>query len=143
MTFEESAGGVVFLDGKVVILQRRSNKNWILPKGHLEQDETAEEAAVREVFEETHLKAKPICEVGETRYQFKINSEKMIDKSVKYFLMLAVSKKVKTEVYFSFYLVVHPRKAMRLLTFQQDRDVLKNAWHKYNQLVKDGEIETH
>jgi 8-oxo-dGTP pyrophosphatase MutT (NUDIX family) len=140
MVHEESAGGVVFMKDQVVILQRRSNNNWILPKGHLENDETHEEAAIREVFEETHLKAEPICEVGETSYQFRVGTDKIIDKHVQYFLMLAKTKKVKTEVYFSFYLVVSPSKALKLLTFPQDRDVLKNAWKKWIELKESGKI---
>lgn len=133
MVHEESAGGVVFIDDKVVILQRRSNSNWILPKGHVEEGETEIEAAVREVYEETHLNATPICKVGETRYQFRINSCKEIDKRVQYYLMVAKTKKVKTEVYFSFYLVVSPKKALQLLTFPQDKDVLRNAWKKWKE----------
>lgn len=140
MVHEESAGGVVFIKDQVVILQRRSNNNWILPKGHLENGETHEEAAIREVFEETHLQAVPICEAGETSYQFRVGADKIIDKHVQYFLMLAKTKKVKTEVYFSFYLVVSPSKALKLLTFPQDRDVLKNAWKKWTELKESGEI---
>jgi len=139
---EESAGGVVFLDGKVVILQRKSNKNWILPKGHLEDGETHEQAAIREVYEETHLVGEIIAPVGETRYQFKVNKENEIDKSVKYFLMVAKSKKIKTEVFFSYYLVVPPQKALRLLTFNQDKKVLKEAWAQYQKLVKEGVIQS-
>ncbi len=140
MTHEESAGGVVFLDGKVVILQRKSNKNWILPKGHLESGETHEQAAIREVYEETHLEAEPIVCVGDTHYQFKIEENNLIDKSVRYFLMLAKSKKVKTEVFFSYYLVVPPPKALRLLTFPQDKKILRNAWSHFRRLQKEGKI---
>ena len=142
MVHEESAGGVVFLDDKVVILQRKSNKNWILPKGHLEDGETHEQAAIREVYEETHLIGEIIAPVGETRYQFKVNKENEIDKSVKYFLMVAKSKKIKTEVFFSYYLVVQPQKALRLLTFNQDKKVLKEAWAQYQKLVKEGVIQS-
>ncbi len=140
MTHEESAGGVVFLEGKVVILQRKSNKNWILPKGHLEEGETHEQAAIREVFEETHLQADPITPIGDTHYQFKIDESNVIDKSVKYFLMLAKSRKVKTEAFFSYYLVVPPAKAIRLLTFPQDKKILRSAWFEYRRLAKEGAI---
>ena len=54
-----SAGGVVrkFIGGKVyIILTYDSTRySWVLPKGHIEQGETIEEAAIREVKEETGL----------------------------------------------------------------------------------------
>src|SRR5687767_15254499 len=57
---EVSAGGVVFrMDGgrPLFLLIRDSYANWGFPKGHLEQGEAAERAAVREVVEETGLAA--------------------------------------------------------------------------------------
>ncbi|HKG95482.1 MAG TPA: NUDIX hydrolase [Gemmatimonadaceae bacterium] len=61
---EVSAGGVVFravagVDGgagrTLYLLIRDSYRNWGFPKGHLEPGEQAEDAAVREVTEETGL----------------------------------------------------------------------------------------
>ena len=55
---ETSAGGVVFrLDGRepLFLLIRDSYQNWGFPKGHVESGERPEEAAVREVSEETGL----------------------------------------------------------------------------------------
>lgn len=55
---ETSAGGVVFrFDGgqPLFLLIRDSYQNWGFPKGHLEEGEVPEAAAVREVSEETGL----------------------------------------------------------------------------------------
>jgi len=55
---ETSAGGVVFRidDGRpLYLLIRDSYQNWGFPKGHLEDGEVAEAAAIREVSEETGL----------------------------------------------------------------------------------------
>ncbi|NJD09646.1 MAG: NUDIX hydrolase [Gemmatimonadetes bacterium] len=54
---ETSAGGVVFRRGPEpqVLLIRDPYDNWGLPKGHIEGGETPEQAAVREVGEETGL----------------------------------------------------------------------------------------
>lgn len=55
---ETSAGGVVFRmqDGEpLFLLIRDSYRNWGFPKGHLEADEGAEAAALREVHEETGI----------------------------------------------------------------------------------------
>jgi 8-oxo-dGTP pyrophosphatase MutT (NUDIX family) len=55
---ETSAGGVVFrmADGRpLYLLIRDSYRNWGFPKGHLESGERPEDAALREVSEETGL----------------------------------------------------------------------------------------
>lgn len=55
---ERSAGGIVYrmVDGQpLFLLIRDSYRNWGFPKGHLEKDEPAERAALREVEEETGL----------------------------------------------------------------------------------------
>lgn len=55
---ETSAGGVVFRrDGErtLVLLIRDAHHSWGFPKGHLEADEAPEDAALREVREETGL----------------------------------------------------------------------------------------
>lgn len=57
---EVSAGGIVFRrDGErtFVLLIRDSYRNWGFPKGHLEAGEAPEQAALREVGEETGLAA--------------------------------------------------------------------------------------
>lgn len=55
---ERSAGGVVFrvVEGRALfLLIRDSYRNWGFPKGHLESGEEPEQAAIREVAEETGL----------------------------------------------------------------------------------------
>ena len=55
---ETSAGGVVFrVDGgqPLFLLIRDSYQNWGFPKGHIEDGEAPEDAALREVAEETGL----------------------------------------------------------------------------------------
>ena len=49
------AGAVVCREGKILLQRRSDNAAWGLPGGILELDETYEDAAVREVREETGL----------------------------------------------------------------------------------------
>lgn len=52
-----SYGGIVIGEGGAIAMVKRRNSNgaWLFPKGHAEGDETAEEAARREIAEETGL----------------------------------------------------------------------------------------
>jgi 8-oxo-dGTP pyrophosphatase MutT (NUDIX family) len=65
---------------------RGGKLEWCIPKGHLEQDETSEQAAIREVFEETGLEAQIIQHLGEVNYQF-IQDGSKISKTVHVYLM--------------------------------------------------------
>lgn len=77
-------------DPTLVALMARFNRGgkleWCIPKGHLEQDETSEQAALREVFEETGLEAQIIQHLGEVNYQF-IQDGAKISKTVHVYLM--------------------------------------------------------
>lgn len=51
-----SAGGIVLGDGgTVVLVQSRASGFWTFPKGHVDEGETDEEAARREIEEESGL----------------------------------------------------------------------------------------
>lgn len=55
---EKSCGGVVFTrtaEGICYVVIRQTNGDWSFPKGHMEQGETEEQTAVREISEEVGL----------------------------------------------------------------------------------------
>jgi 8-oxo-dGTP pyrophosphatase MutT (NUDIX family) len=90
---EVSAGGVVYRrvdDGiEVVLASRRTRRGelaWGLAKGGIEDGESHEEAAVREVQEETGLTAEIEASLGETKY-FYVWEDTRIRKTVHFFLM--------------------------------------------------------
>jgi len=90
---EISAGGVVYQRNgdeiEVVLASRRTRRGqlaWGLAKGGIENDETMEDAAVREVREETGLLAEIEASLGETRY-FYVWENVRIRKTVHFFLM--------------------------------------------------------
>ena len=90
---EVSAGGVVYRrvdDGiEVVLASRRTRRGelaWGLAKGGIEEGESHEEAAVREVQEETGLTAEIEASLGETKY-FYVWEDTRIRKTVHFFLM--------------------------------------------------------
>ncbi len=56
MNVSETAGGIVVnARGEIALVRRRSDTLWFFPKGHVEEREALEDAALREIREETGL----------------------------------------------------------------------------------------
>lgn len=80
-------------DGKieVVLAARRTRRGelaWGLAKGGIEPDESLEDAAVREVKEETGIEGAIEASLGDTRY-FYVWEDARVRKTVHFFLMRA------------------------------------------------------
>ena len=93
---ETSAGGlVVDLDGDVPRgaligrVDRRGRLLWSLPKGHVEAGETPEQAAIREVHEETGISGEILASLGTIDFWF-IAEGRRVHKTVHHFLLRAV-----------------------------------------------------
>jgi 8-oxo-dGTP diphosphatase len=63
-----AAGGVVARDGEVLLVHRPKYDDWTFPKGKLDVGESDEEAAVREVEEETGFRCSLGRELPSTSY---------------------------------------------------------------------------
>jgi 8-oxo-dGTP pyrophosphatase MutT (NUDIX family) len=92
---EFSAGGlVVDLSGEVPKgaligrLDRQGRLLWSLPKGHIEQGETPEQAAVREIEEETGISGVVLAKLGTIDFWF-VAEGRRIHKTVEHFLLRA------------------------------------------------------
>ena len=69
-----AAGGVMFRPGddgsmEIAVIHRPKYDDWTLPKGKLDGGETREEAAVREVREETGFEVQRGTEIARIRYR--------------------------------------------------------------------------
>ena len=87
---EHSAGGVVFrMDAgqPLYLLIRDTYQNWGFPKGHIERGEQPDEAARREVCEETGLAGLAIRGAIDTIDWFFRFRGQLIHKSCQFFLM--------------------------------------------------------
>jgi 8-oxo-dGTP pyrophosphatase MutT (NUDIX family) len=81
------AGGVVIDDGRVLVLQRPSRGEVRLPKGHIEQGESPQEAAMREVTEESgYAGLTVIADLGTQVVEFDYANTHVV-RDERYFLM--------------------------------------------------------
>lgn len=64
----KAAGGLVVRDGRVLLVHRPKYDDWTFPKGKVEPGETDEQAALREVREETGFDCRSGTEVATVRY---------------------------------------------------------------------------
>jgi 8-oxo-dGTP pyrophosphatase MutT (NUDIX family) len=94
---EISAGGLVVDDSADqplgAVIGRRDRKGrllWSLPKGHIEPGESAEQAAVREVAEETGITGRILGRLGTIDFWF-VAEGRRVHKTVHHFLMRAES----------------------------------------------------
>jgi 8-oxo-dGTP pyrophosphatase MutT (NUDIX family) len=92
---EFSAGGVVIDDrGQFLLIRARDLRNrpvWTLPKGTLATGETSEQAALREVCEETGYRCQVVRELEAVTYWFQRGGRR-IKKTVRWYLMRPLEK---------------------------------------------------
>jgi 8-oxo-dGTP pyrophosphatase MutT (NUDIX family) len=100
---EVSAGGLVVdqaagLPRAAVIarLNRAGRVEWCLPKGHLESGETPEEAAVREIEEETGIRGRVLESLGTIDYWFSAEGRR-VHKLVHHYLLEATGGALSVE----------------------------------------------
>ena len=94
---ETSAGGLVVdassgapVGALIGRRDRRGRLLWSLPKGHIESGESAEQAAVREVAEETGIAGRIIGRLGTIDFWFMADGRR-VHKTVHHFLLRAES----------------------------------------------------
>ncbi|HEX5404225.1 MAG TPA: NUDIX hydrolase [Pseudonocardiaceae bacterium] len=101
-TVEETSAGGLVVDGAqssaaiIGRLDRRGTLLWSLPKGHIEEGETAQQAAEREVREETGIRGSVLRELGSIDYWFVVESRR-VHKTVHHFLMTALDGELSDE----------------------------------------------
>jgi 8-oxo-dGTP pyrophosphatase MutT (NUDIX family) len=76
---------------QVLLISTQEGRRWQLPKGHIEQGETPEATAVREVREETGVTGRVVAVLPGVDYWFAERGGQRIHKMVDYFLLDYVS----------------------------------------------------
>ena len=124
-----SAGGVILDDrDRVFLLKRADEELWCFPKGHVEPGETPQQAASREIREESGLLCAIGPKVAEVRYTYYWPPEGVnYDKRVIYYLARRVGGEVRLEDRFDDGAWVSPAVARQRLFHANDKRVLRLA----------------
>ena len=115
-----SCGGVVIHRGKILALYksyRNRYEGWVLPKGTVEEGETFEQTALREVKEEAGVRASIVKYIGKSQYNFTV-PEDVVMKEVHWYLMIADN--------------------YHLLRFSNEKHIVEQAYQEYLEMRSEG-----
>lgn len=133
MIIRNCAGGVVFLDNKVLILKNEKNE-WVLPKGKIKEDNLPFETALERVEYETGVNARIVSSGGETAYEFySITRNESVCNQIIWYIMEANSEtyNINKEEGFQdggFYPV---DEAIEMVTYSQDKSLVSLSYKRY------------
>lgn len=130
---EISAGGVVVRKGKVAVL-RKFRGDWVLPKGRLENGETKEEAALREVSEEAGVNAEIKRYIGYVKYWYTHIEGMKVQKTVYYYYMESNDAQLIPQREEGFIEAVYMPfdKAIHLIRHNAEKNMVKKVKEYYN-----------
>lgn len=126
MKNEKSCGGIVELNGKILLVQQKKSGNYGFPKGHILPEESEVDAAIREVKEETNI---DIEIDSKKRYSLSYIQNENINKEVVYFLAKPrdnfVINKQESEISNVFW--IDKEKVRETLTYENLRQIWDQA----------------
>jgi 8-oxo-dGTP diphosphatase len=116
-----AAGGVVLNEaGELAVVYRPKYDDWTLPKGKLEPGESWEQAALREVEEETGL----VCELRDELGSVSYTDRHGRPKTVRYWRMVVRVGEFQPNREVSELRWLPPAEAASQLSFDRDREIL-------------------
>lgn len=129
MKQEKSCGAIVYhrldQEEKYLLIQHENGGHWSFPKGHVENDETEVETALREIKEETGINVRLNTDLRlKTSYLVKED----VEKEVIYFIGLANDDKIqRQEIEVTDYQWLNYEEALELITYSSDKALLSQA----------------
>lgn len=129
----KSSGGVIFRKRdnqfEIVLIAIKNKKIWTLPKGLIDKGEKAEDAAIREIIEETGLRGEIIDFIGEKSYWFYIKNENVkCKKTVVYYLVKCLNGDINKHNWevdeARWFNIDH---AIEVASYKSDRDIIQKA----------------
>lgn len=127
---EETSSGGVIIFGNTILLLKKFNGDWVLPKGRVEKDETIRQAALREVLEESSVKAEIVQYIGMVYYKYKnLKKDEMVYKTVHWYVMKTNSMNCNPQKSEGFVdaKFVYIDKAKDLLRYEDERNIVLKA----------------
>lgn len=125
---EISSGGVVISKGRVLLLKKFGG-DWVLPKGRIEPGESREEAAIREVREETGAVAEIQKYIGYIKYAYTLRETTQIHKTVHFYYMRAKHAQLvpQREEGFAQAALLPADMAVKLVRFDAEKNMILRA----------------
>jgi len=131
MPKEKSCGAIVFRrqkDGIKYLLLHYTAGHWDFPKGHQEVNETEQDAASREIKEETGLEnIEFVKDFQDTLKYFYRKGEEVIYKEVIFFLVESKTEEIQLSFEHIGYAWMSYENAYKRLTFNTAKDLLRKA----------------
>lgn len=130
MKYERSCGAVVYtkINGTIKYVLAQSLEGvWGFPKGHMENGETEEQTALREIYEEVHLKVN-ILKGFRTTNEYALPKKENVTKQVVYFCAEYYDQDIiaQEEELLRASLVSY-EEALQLLKYESSKRILKEA----------------
>jgi len=115
-----AAGGVVVRKGQIAVVHRPKYDDWTLPKGKLDPGESFEQAALREVEEETGMR----CTLGDYLGHRSYHDRHGRPKLVRYWRMSVEGGEFAPNREVDELRWLAPDEAAELLSYELDRDLI-------------------
>lgn len=127
--YEKSCGAIIFYKGKnatrILLVKNNNGRYWSFPKGHIEENESEHETAIREIKEETGLE---IDIIGDFREVSDYCPFGKIRKHVVFFLARAFTDEVKVqEEEIAEYVWVDLQQARKICSYDNDLRIIDKA----------------
>lgn len=127
----KSSGGLIFKKKnkliEIALIAIKNGNIWTIPKGLIDKGETAEEAAIREIAEETGLHGEIIKYIGEKSYWFYMKDTNIkCKKTVVYYLLKYLNGEVKD----------HSWEVDEAKWFNIDEAILKASYKSDKEIIK-------
>ncbi len=125
MKKEKSCGCIILNNKNQILLILQNAGHWGLPKGHVEEGETEEQTAIREVKEETNV---DVIVNTNLKYRMVYNPKEDVEKEVIYFIAKNTSNDCKPqleEVQEMKWLDID--NAINTITYENSKDLLKKV----------------